>query len=180
MALEALVKEYLKVAELAKDASNAEVVVDGVLTHFGLDYYGPKEGSERMYTMGIIDHKFRSTMVKGEDLGAICDWFKNKLGITDEDIAAQVAKDAKYAEDMLMLAKQYLGMGHVVCGKTYLELAAGKGNAEAAAQLKDFIYASNMYMLGEQYAAMGHKICSKTYFELAAAKGYVKAAAKLQ
>ena len=70
-------------------------------------------------------------------------------------------------------------MGHVVCGTTYLELAAAKGSAEAAAQLKDMVYAKNQCMLGEHYLAMGHKVCAKTYFELAAAKGCPKAAAKL-
>ena len=77
------------------------------------------------------------------------------------------------------MAKKDLGLGHVVSGTTYLELAAAKGSAEAAAQLKDMQYARNQYMLGEQYLAMGHKICAKTYFELAAAKGCPKAAAKL-
>lgn len=183
MALEALVQKYLNVAELAKDASNAEVVVDGVLTHFGLDYYGVKLGAERLYTMGIADHKFRSVLSKAEDLGAICDWFKNKLGLSDEDIAAVVEKNAKYAAGMLMLGKQYAEMGHKICSKKYFELAAASGCAEAAeilgAEEKAKAYARSMVMLGEQYAEMGHKICSKKYFELAAAKGCPKAAAKL-
>ena len=78
-----------------------------------------------------------------------------------------------------MLGEQYLGMGHAISGKTYMELAAAKGCPKAAQKLKDMEYAADMYMLGEQYLAMGHKICSKTYFELAAAKGCPKAAAKL-
>ena len=46
-----------------------------------------------------------------------------------------------------MLAKQYLGMGHCISGKTYLELAAAKGSEEAIAQLKDMEYAQDMYDL---------------------------------
>lgn len=184
MALEALVQKYLNVAELAKDPTNAEVVVDGILTHFGLDYYGVKLGAERLYTMGIADHKFRSVLCKAEDLPAICDWFKNKLGLSEEDIAAVVEKKAKYAAGMLMLGKQYAEMGHKVCSKKYFELAAASGCAEAAdilgAEEKAKAYARSMVMLGEQYAEMGHKICSKKYFELAAAAGCPKAAAKLE
>lgn len=183
MALEALVQKYLNVVELAKDPTNAEVVVDGVLTHFGLDYYGVKLGAERLYTMGIADHKFRSVMSKAEDLGAICDWFKNKLGLTDEDIAAVVAQKEKYAAGMLMLGKKFAGMGHKVCSKKYFELAAASGCEEAAAILKAEkdakIYAESMVMLGEKFLGMGHKVCAKKYFELAAAAGCPKAAAKL-
>ena len=174
MAVGALVKEYLNLAKLSKDASNAEVVVDGVLTHFGLDFYGQKLGAEKLYTMGIVDYKFRSVLSKGEDLTAICDWFKNKLGLTDEEIA-----EGTYVNNMMAMADKFLGMGHVISGKKYLELAASKGCPKAAARLKDFIYAQNMYTLGEQYEAMGHKFSSRKYFELAAAKGCPKAAAKL-
>ena len=112
-------------------------------------------------------------------MDAIMAWFKEKAGVTDEEIAAAEAKEKEYVAGCLMLAKQYLGMGHCISGKTYLELAAAKGCPNAAAKLKDIEYAEDMYKLGEQYLAMGHKICSKTYFELAAAKGCPKAAAKL-
>lgn len=31
-------EKYLQIAKLAKDPANAEVVIDGILTFFGLDY----------------------------------------------------------------------------------------------------------------------------------------------
>ena len=174
-----LVEEYRNIAKLAQDKENAEVVIDAILTHFDVDYDDMDLGIEWLYTTGVIDYKFRSVLYKGEDLDAIDAWFKGKVGVTDEEIAAAEAKEKQYVDGCLLLAKQYLGMGHVVCGTTYLELAAAKGSAEAAAQLKDMQYAKNQCMLGEHYLAMGHKICAKTYFELAAAKGCPKAAAKL-
>ncbi|WP_299449217.1 hypothetical protein [uncultured Phascolarctobacterium sp.] len=174
-----LVEEYRKIASLAKDPANAEVVIDAILTHFDVEYVDMDLGIEWLYTTNVIDHKFRSVLYKGEDMDAIVAWFKAKIGVTDEEIAAAEAKEKQYVEGCMKLAEQYLGMGHVICGTTYLELAAAKGSEEAAAKLKDMQYARNMYMLGEQYLAMGHKICSKTYFELAAAKGCPKAAAKL-
>lgn len=173
------VEKYLEIAELAKQPDNAEVVIDGILSFFGLDYFDLDLGIERLYTTKVIDYKFRSVLHKAEDMDAILAWFKDKAGVTDEDVAAAEAKTKEYIDGCLLLAKQYLGMGHCICGKTYLELAAAKGSAEAAAQLKDMEYAQDMYRLGEHYLAMGHKICSKTYFELAAAKGCPKAAAKL-
>lgn len=175
----ALVEKYLKMAALAEDPANIEVVVDAILGHFNVDYIDMDLGIEWLYTTGVIDYKMRKVFFTGEDMEAILAWFKEKTGVTDEEIAAAKAKEAKYVEGCLMLAKQYLGMGHVISGTTYLELAAAKGSEEAKAQLKDMQYAKNMCMLGEQYLAMGHKICSKTYFELAAAKGCPKAAAKL-
>ena len=174
-----LVEEYRNIAKLAQDKENAEVVIDAILTHFDVDYDDMDLGIEWLYTTGVIDYKFRSVLYKGEDLDAIVAWFKAKVGVTDEEIAAAEAKEKQYIDGCLLLAKQYLGMGHVVCGTTYLELAAAKGSAEAAAQLKDMVYAKNQCMLGEHYLAMGHKVCAKTYFELAAAKGCPKAAAKL-
>lgn len=165
-------EKYLQIAKLAKDPANAEVVIDGILTFFGLDYFDLDLGVEYLYTTKVIDYKFRSVLHKAEDMDAIMAWFKEKTGVTDEEIAA--------AAGCLMLAKQYLGMGHCISGKTYLELAAAKGSEEAIAQLKDMEYAQDMYDLGEHYLAMGHCICSKTYFELAAAKGCPKAAAKLK
>lgn len=164
---------------MAQDPANAELVIDAILTHFNLDFFDMDLGIERLYTLNIIDHKFRSVLHKGEDLPAIVAWLKAKLGVTDEEIAAAEAKEKQYIDGCLLLAKEYLGMGHEISGTTYLELAAAKGSAEAAAQLKDIQYAKNQYMLGEEYLAMGHKISAKTYFELAAAKGCPKAAAKL-
>ena len=32
-------EKYLQIAKLAKDPANAEVVIDGILTFFGLDYF---------------------------------------------------------------------------------------------------------------------------------------------
>ena len=175
-----VVEKYLQIANLAKDPANTEVVIDGILTFFGLDYIDLDMGVERLYTMKIIDYKFRSVLHKAEDLAGIMAWFKEKTGVTDEEIAAAEAKTKEYIDGCLLLAKQYLGMGHCISGKTYLELAAAKGSEEAKAQLKDMEYAQDMYGLGEQYLAMGHCICSKTYFELAAAKGCPKAAQKLK
>lgn len=173
-------EKYLQIAKLANDPANAEVVIDGILTFFGLDYFDLDLGVEYLYTTKVIDHKFRSVLHKAEDMDAIMAWFKEKTGVTDEEIAAAEAKEKEYVAGCLMLAKQYLGMGHCISGKTYLELAAAKGSEEAIAQLKDMEYAQDMYDLGEHYLAMGHCICSKTYFELAAAKGCPKAAAKLK
>ena len=173
-------EKYLQIAKLAKDPANAEVVIDGILTFFGLDYFDLDLGVEYLYTTKVIDYKFRSVLHKAEDMDAIMAWFKEKAGVTDEEIAAAEAKEKEYVAGCLMLAKQYLGMGHCISGKTYLELAAAKGSEEAIAQLKDMEYAQDMYDLGEHYLAMGHCICSKTYFELAAAKGCPKAAAKLK
>ena len=175
----ALVEEYRNIAKLAQDKENAEVVIDAILTHFEVDYDDMDLGIEWLYTTGVIDYKFRSVLYKGEDLDTIVAWFKAKVGVTDEEIAAAEAKEKQYIEGCLLMAKKDLGLGHVVSGTTYLELAAAKGSAEAAAQLKDIQYARNQYMLGEQYLAMGHKISAKTYFELAAAKGCPKAADKL-
>ena len=169
----ALVEEYRNIAKLAQDKDNAEVVIDAILTHFDVDYDDMDLGIEWLYTTGVIDYKFRSVLYKGED------WFKAKVGVTDEEIAAAEAKEKQYIDGCLLMAEKDLGLGHVVSGTTYLELAAAKGSAEAAAKLKDLQYAKNQCMLGEQYLAMGHKICAKTYFELAAAKGCPKAAAKL-
>ena len=174
-----LVEEYRNIAKLAQDKENAEVVIDAILTHFDVDYDDMDLGIEWLYTTGVIDYKFRSVLYKGEDLDAIVAWFKAKVGVTDEEIAAAEVKEKQYIEGCLLMAKKDLEAGHVVSGTTYLELAAAKGSAEAAAQLKDIQYARNQYMLGEQYLAMGHKISAKTYFELAAAKGCPKAAAKL-
>ena len=172
-------EKYLQIAKLAKDPANAEVVIDGILTFFGLDYFDLDLGVEYLYTTKVIDYKFRSVLHKAEDMDAIMAWFKEKTGVTDEEIAAAEAKEKEYVAGCLMLAKQYLGMGHCISGKTYLELAAAKGSEEAIAQLKDMEYAQDMYDLGEHYLAMGQCICSKTYLELAAAKGCPKAAAKL-
>ena len=121
-------------------------------------------GVEYLYTTKVIDHKFRSVLHKAEDMDAIMAWFKEKTGVTDEEIAAAEAKEKEYVAGCLMLAKQYLGMGHCISGKTYLELAAAKGSEKAIAQLKDMEYAQDMYDLGEHYLAMGHCICSKTSF----------------
>ena len=172
-------EKYLQIAKLAKDPANAEVVIDGILTFFGLDYFDLDLGVEYLYTTKVIDYKFRSVLHKAEDMDAIMAWFKEKAGVTDEEIAAAEAKEIEYAEVRYKLAYHYLGMGHCICGKTYFELAAAKGCPKAAAKLKDMEYAEDMYKLGEHYLGMGHKICSKTYFELAAAKGCPKAAAKL-
>ena len=174
-----LVEEYRNITKLAQDKENAEVIIDAILAHFDVDYDDMDLGIEWLYTTGVIDYKFRSVLYKGEDLDAIVAWFKAKVGVTDEEIAAAEVKEKQYIEGCLLMAKKDLEAGHVVSGTTYLELAAAKGSAEAAAQLKDMQYARNQYMLGEQYLAMGHKICAKTYFELAAAKGCPKAAAKL-
>ena len=175
-----VVEKYLQIANLAKDPANAAVVVDGILTFFGIDSFDLATGVEKLYTNRIIDYKFRSVLHKAEDLTAIMAWFKEKAGVTDEEIAAAEAKTKEYIDGCLLLAKQYLGMGHCISGKTYLELAAAKGSEAAKAQLKDMEYAQDMYGLGEHYLGMGHCICAKTYFELAAAKGCPKAAAKLK
>ncbi|MGM9520046.1 MAG: hypothetical protein ACI3WS_05160 [Phascolarctobacterium sp.] len=175
----ALVEEYRNIAKLAQDKENAEVVIDAILTHFDVDYDDMDLGIEWLYTTGVIDYKFRSVLYKGEDLDAIVAWFKAKVGVTDEEIAAAEAKEKQYIDGCLLMAEKDLSLGHVVSGTTYLELASAKGSVEAAAKLKDMQYARNQYMLGEQYLAMGHKISAKTYFELAAAKGCPKAAAKL-
>ena len=172
-------EKYLQIAKLAKDPANAEVVIDGILTFFGLDYFDLDLGVEYLYTTKVIDYKFRSVLHKAEDMDAIMAWFKEKAGVTDEEIAAAEAKEKEYVAVCYMLGYHFLGMGHCICCNTYLDLAAAKGCQNAFAQLKDMEYAEDMYKLGEQYLAMGHKICSKTYFELAAAKGCPKAAAKL-
>ena len=144
-------EKYLQIAKLAKDPANAEVVIDGILTFFGLDYFtlvvyrfDLDLGVEYLYTTKVIDYKFRSVLHKAEDMDAIMAWFKEKTGVTDEEIAAAEAKEKEYVTGCLMLAKQYLGMGHCISGKTYLELAAAKGSEEAIAQLKDMEYAQDM------------------------------------
>ena len=137
-------EKYLQIAKLAKDPANAEVVIDGILTFFGLDYFDLDLGVEYLYTTKVIDYKFRSVLHKAEDMDAIMAWFKEKAGVTDEEIAAAEAKEKEYVAGCLMLAKQYLGMGHCISGKTYLELAAAKGSEEAIAQLKDMEYAEDM------------------------------------
>ena len=175
-----VVEKYLKIANLAKDSANAAVVVDGILSFYGIDTFDLATGVEKLYTNRVIDYKFRSVLHKAEDLAAIMKWFKEKTGVTDKEIAAAEAKEKEYIDGCLLLAKQYLGMGHCISGKTYLELAAAKGSEAAKAQLKDMEYAQDMYGLGEHYLSMGHCICAKTYFELAAAKGCPKAAAKLK
>ena len=128
-------EKYLQIAKLAKDPANAEVVIDGILTFFGLDYFDLDLGVEYLYTTKVIDYKFRSVLHKAEDMDAIMAWFKEKAGVTDEEIAAAEAKEKEYVAGCLMLAKQYLGMGHFISGKTYLELAAAKGSEEAIAQI---------------------------------------------
>ena len=128
-------EKYLQIAKLAKDPANAEVVIDGILTFFGLDL---DLGVEYLYTTKVIDYKFRSVLHKAEDMDAIMAWFKEKAGVTDEEIAAAEAKEKEYVAGCLMLAKQYLGMGHCISGKTYLELAAAKGCPEAAAKLAEY------------------------------------------
>ena len=137
-------EKYLQIAKLANDPANAEVVIDGILTFFGLDYFDLDLGVEYLYTTKVIDHKFRSVLHKAEDMDAIMAWFKEKAGVTDEEIAAAEAKEKEYVAGCLMLAKQYLGMGHCISGKTYLELAAAKGSEEAIAQLKDMEYAQDI------------------------------------
>ena len=111
-------EKYLQIAKLAKDPANAEVVIDGILTFFGLDYFDLDLGVEYLYTTKVIDHKFRSVLHKAEDMDAIMAWFKEKAGVTDEEIAAAEAKEKEYVAGCLMLAKQYLGMGHCISGKT--------------------------------------------------------------
>ena len=137
-------EKYLQIAKLAKDPANAEVVIDGILTFFGLDYFDLDLGVEYLYTTKVIDYKFRSVLHKAEDMDAIMAWFKEKAGVTDEEIAAAEAKEKEYVAGCLMLAKQYLGMGHCISGKTYLELAAAKGSEEAIAKLKDMEYAQDI------------------------------------
>ena len=88
-----LVEEYRNIAKLAQDKENAEVVIDAILTHFDVDYDDMDLGIEWLYTTGVIDYKFRSVLYKGEDLDAIVAWFKAKVGVTDEEIAAAEAKE---------------------------------------------------------------------------------------
>ena len=97
-----VVEKYLQIANLAKDPANTEVVIDGILTFFGLDYIDLNMGIERLYTMKKIDYKFRSVMYKAEDLGAIMAWFKEAAGVTDEEIAAAEAKNKEYIEGCLL------------------------------------------------------------------------------
>ena len=77
-------EKYLQIAKLAKDPANAEVVIDGILTFFGLDYFDLDLGVEYLYTTKVIDYKFRSVLHKAEDMDAIMAWFKEKAGVTDE------------------------------------------------------------------------------------------------
>ena len=78
-------EKYLQIAKLAKDPANAEVVIDGILTFFGLDYFDLDLGVEYLYTTKVIDHKFRSVLHRAEDMDAIMAWFKEKTGVTDEE-----------------------------------------------------------------------------------------------
>ena len=89
-------EKYLQIAKLAKDPANAEVVIDGILTFFGLDYFDLDLGVEYLYTTKVIDYKFRSVLHKAEDMDAIMAWFKEKAGVTDEEIAAAEAKAVSY------------------------------------------------------------------------------------
>ena len=57
-------EKYLQIAKLAKDPANAEVVIDGILTFFGLDYFDLDLGVEYLYTTKVIDYKFRSVLHK--------------------------------------------------------------------------------------------------------------------
>ena len=176
-----LVKEFLNVVKLSesKIEGKGELVLDAILTHFGYDDCGLKEGVERLYTMGKIKHTFRSTLNAGENMPAILDWFKGNLGISDEEIAAETAKIAQYGASMMEMAKKSFAAGHSISGKTYVDLAAGAGNAEAQALLADMAYANSMMEMAEKSFAAGHRISGKTYVELAAAKGCPKAKAKL-
>ena len=85
------VEKYLEIAKLAKHPDNAEVVIDGILNFFGLDYFDLDLGVERLYTMKVIDYKFRSVLHEAEDMDTILAWFKEKAGVTDKDIAAAEA-----------------------------------------------------------------------------------------
>ena len=96
-------EKYLQIAKLAKDPANAEVVIDGILTFFGLDYFDLDLGVEYLYTTKVIDYKFRSVLHKAEDMDAIMAWFKEKAGVTDEEIAAAEAKEKEYVAGCLML-----------------------------------------------------------------------------
>ena len=49
-------EKYLQIAKLAKDPANAEVVIDGILTFFGLDYFDLDLGVEYLYTTKVIDY----------------------------------------------------------------------------------------------------------------------------
>jgi len=176
-----LVKEFLNVVKLSqsKIEGKGELVLDSILSHFGYDDCGLKEGVERLYTMGKIQHTFRKTLNACEDMPAILDWFKGTLGISDEEISAETAKISQYGENMMMMAKKSFAAGHNISGRTYVDLAADAGNAEAKAYLADITYAKNMMMMAEKSFAAGHCISGKTYVELAAAKGCPKAKAKL-
>jgi len=174
-----LVKEFLNVEKLSKIDGAAELVLDSILSHFGYDDCDLDMGVERLYTMGKIKHSFRSTLNKGEDMPAILDWFKGQLGIDDAAIDAEKAKIVAYGEAMVGQAKKFLGMGHQICGKKYVDLAAAAGNAEAQGILADMAYAKAMMEMAEKSFAAGHKISGKKYVELAAAKGCPCAKAKL-
>ena len=78
-------EKYLQIAKLAKDPANAEVVIDGILTFFGLDYFDLDLGVEYLYTTKVIDYKFRSVLHKAEDMDAIMAWFKEKAGRETND-----------------------------------------------------------------------------------------------
>ena len=180
MAIESLVKEYLKIEKLSKVDGAAELVLDAILTHFGYDDCDLKEGVEKLYTMGKIKHSFRSVLNKGEDMPAILGWFKEKTGLTDEAIAAEVAKVAAYAASMLGLGKEYAAMGHSISSKKYFELAAGAGSEEAKGILANIAYAKSMTQQADQALAQGFDVSGQKYLELAAAKGCPVAAAKLK
>lgn len=176
-----LVKEFLDVVKLSESKLEGknELVLDSILTHFGYDDCDLKDGVERLYTHGKIKHTFRSTLNKCEDMPAVLDWFKGAIGLTDEEIDAEKAKVAAYGTTMLDQYKKYAAMGHKICSKTYLDLAAKAGNAEAQAILADRAYAKTQVQQADKYLAMGHVFCGRKYLELATAKGCPVAAAKL-
>ena len=47
-------EKYLQIAKLAKDPANAEVVIDGILTFFGLDYFDLDLGCPNMVAASRI------------------------------------------------------------------------------------------------------------------------------
>lgn len=170
---------FMNVAKLIKSGKNLQAL-ELIADNFLVAPYDLGAAIEQMYTYGVSNHKVRSNMaavVAGKgDVAAVVDWLKGKLGVTDEEVAAQEAADATYAEGMYQLALKDEAKGCKFTVKTYLELAAAKGHKAAIAKL---VYPECMYEMGLKDEAKGCHFTTKTYFELAAAQGHAGAAAKL-
>ena len=90
------------------------------------------------YELNIFDPNTDEFIKKRFVLGLQAGTFNVITGRTQSfktTLTIKIAANIAYANSMMDLAKQYLGMGHKICGKKYVELAAAAGCPKAAALL---------------------------------------------